>query len=170
MSKPPGLKTYPALLSPEEVAEVLGRPDMVQPCAENPQLFRLFGDFGPNKQADAPAPWMLAWGERLTARGLFSAVPTQYRLCDWIGELAGQFKWHVDNDRHGQEILAIALSAGRRIGFRDRGRQQSTWELALELVDACRMTGKARWNWEHRVFPRGRTRSGGKSFILSYRR
>lgn len=170
MAKPPGLKTYPALLTPEEVAEVLARPEMVQPRPENPQLFRLFGEFGSNKEADEPAPWMLEWGQRLAERGLFSATPTQYRLCDWIGDLAGQFKWHVDNDRHGQEILAIALSGGRRIGFRDPSRPASSYELDLELGDAYLMTGKARWSWQHRVLPRGRDRSGGKSFILSYRR
>lgn len=170
MAKPPGLKVHRALFTPEEVAEVLAHPEMVQPRAENPQLFRLFGDFGANKEADEPAPWMLAWGERLTARGLFSARPTQYRLCDWIGDLEGQFKWHTDNDRHGQEILAVALSPGRRIGFRDPNRPAATFELDLDLGDAYLMTGKARWSWEHRVLPRGRERSGGKSFILSYRR
>ena len=86
---PPGLKLYPGLLTPAEVAQILAQPEMVQPVPENPQLFRLFGEFA-GKPADPPSAWMLAWGDRLVERGVFPERPNQYRLCDWIGDLAGQ--------------------------------------------------------------------------------
>jgi alkylated DNA repair dioxygenase AlkB len=167
--RPRGLKLYPGLLSLDEVERILACPELPQPSPETPELFRLFGDFGSNKPAAPPAPWMLAWGEALHEKGLFAETPNQYRLCDWIGDLHAQFKWHIDNDRHGEEILAISLSEHRRIGFRDPGHRRSVYEIELDIGDAYLMRGAARWKWEHRVIPAGAGRGGGRSFVLSYR-
>ena len=81
MRKPKGLKLHRALLTLEEVSEILACPELPQPRPENPQLFRLFGEFG-GKQAAEPAAWMLEWGTRLVEKGLYVDVPNQYRLCD----------------------------------------------------------------------------------------
>lgn len=91
-------------------------------------------------------------------------------VCNWIGEYAAQFKWHIDSNRHGEEILVISLTDGRQIGFRPPGRPDKIWTLELDAGDAYFMRGAARWNWDHRVMPSGCSRSGGESFILAYRR
>jgi len=132
----------------------------------NPQLFRLYGDFGGRERGPA-ADWMLAFGDEMVRRGLFKARPAQYRLCDWRGEHAAQFKWHTDSDRHGENILAIALTDGRGLGFRSRARKGATWRLNLDAGDAYMMRGAARWQWEHRILPVGPRRSGGRSLILA---
>ncbi|MBU47730.1 MAG: hypothetical protein CL920_03450 [Deltaproteobacteria bacterium] len=165
MKRPPGLKLYPALLSSQDIHNILQRPELPQSRPECPQLFRLFGDFG-GKEASTPSPWMLEWGTRLQEQGFFSTTPNQYRLCDWIGDLSAQFKWHIDNKRHGKEILVISLTDQRRIGFRPpTGR--GYYSVELNAGDAYLMRGASRWQWEHCVLPSGQSRSGGKSFILS---
>lgn len=133
-------------------------------------MFRLFGAFGDNKATEDTRPWMEEWGERMVERKLFAQMPNQYRVCNWIGDLSAQFKWHIDSKRHGEHILVISLTDGRKIAFRPPGRPDKTWVLELDSGDGYFMRGAARWNWDHRVLPSGRNRSGGESFVLAFRR
>lgn len=167
--KPPGLKTYRQLLDPEQVATLLEQCHSLPPPTGNP-LFRLFGAFGKNKATEPVRPWMQGWGQAMVGKGLFAQLPNQYRVCNWMGELSAQFKWHIDSKRHGEEILIISLTDGRAIGFRPPGRPDKTWVLELDAGDAYFMRGAARWNWDHRVMPSGRKRSGGESFVIASRR
>jgi hypothetical protein len=185
MAKMPGLKTFPALLTPEEVAKVVAQDEY----AKNPGdvLFRYYGDFGhgmlapedatdapvrrgaPGRETPPPSPWMLDWGRTLQDRGLFDVLPNQYRVTDWFGNLSAQFKWHIDNHRHGERILAISLSDKRVIGFR-KDANSPVIELPQNAGDAYLIAGPIRWSWQHCVLPRGQGGSGGKSFVLSYKR
>jgi hypothetical protein len=169
MAKPPGLKVYRALIDGAEVEALRSACRSLGPAPGNP-LFRLFGDFGENKATEPVEPWMIAWGQRMYAAKMFASEPNQYRVCNWLGKFAAQFKWHIDSKRHGEEILVIALTDGRKIAFRPPGRPDRTWVLELDAGDAYFMRGAARWNWDHRVLPAGRASSGGESFILAYRR
>lgn len=165
MKRPAGLKVYPGLISSDEAQAIL----QTDECRHsNGQLFRLFGDFG-GKKAQAPCPWMKEWGARLRDEGYFQELPNQYRLCDWIGEHSAQFKWHIDNSRHGEKILVLCLSEKRAIGFRKKGKKEF-FELELTAGDAYMIAGAARWSWEHCILPVGEGKSGGKSFVLSYKR
>jgi hypothetical protein len=92
----------------------------------NPQLFRLFGHFD-IPSAQPLAQWMMDCGKKMVKRGIFSQCPDQYRLCDWMGEFSGNFKWHTDNNHHGEKILAIAVSDARVIGFRPKKRTKSIY-------------------------------------------
>lgn len=166
MPRPPGLKIYRGLLNRSEVEEILSHEEYKPPRLE---LFRYFGEFG-SKDVPKASPWMLAWGEKLHQWGLFEEIPNQYRVCDWVGELSAQFKWHIDNHRHGENILAICLSDGRAIGFRPNSDKRAVYELSLDAGDAYLIAGAARWSWEHTVLPRGKQKSGGKSFVVSYKR
>ena len=165
MKRPTGLKVYPSLLSGSSVVDILKEQECQNPSQ---QLFRLFGQFG-GKKSQPPSPWMLRWGERMKDMGLYSEKPNQYRLCDWIGEHSGQFKWHTDNNRHGEQILVICLTGNRVIGFRPRSKK-GVFELELGVGDGSMIQGSARWSWEHCVLPRGEKKSGGKSFVMSYKR
>ncbi|MDF1666760.1 MAG: hypothetical protein P1V97_33730 [Planctomycetota bacterium] len=165
MKRPTGLKIFQNLISEGEVQEILAQEETAN---SKGQLFRLFGEFG-GKKAKKPSPWMQEWGARLKREGLFSELPNQYRLCDWIGEHSSQFKWHIDNSRHGEKILVLCLSEKRAIGFRKRGKRES-FELELCAGDAYMIAGAARWSWEHCILPVGEGKSGGKSFIMSYKR
>lgn len=169
MKKPSGLKLYPGLLALEEVDELLGVEEYQDQKEAHVQLFRLYGSFG-SKPAEEPREWMLSWGEQMVERGLFEQRPNQYRVCDWVGDLCGQFKWHIDNKRHGEAILSIALTDGRAIGFRPVGKGREVYEVELNRGDAYVMAGASRWEYEHSILPRGRSRSGGKSLVMSYKR
>lgn len=131
-------------------------------------LFRYYGSFG-LPETPAPSAWMLAWGEALQRRGYFAALPNQYRVCDWVGALAAQFKWHIDNQRHGERIFVISLSGPREIGFRE-GEEGERYVMRLDAGDAYVMEGPARWRWQHCVLPVGRGRGGGRSFVVSEKR
>ena len=168
-SKPSGIKVYRDLITPAEVEELRASCRSLPPPTGNP-LFRLFGAFGDNKATEEVHPWMAEWGRRMVDKKLFAQPPNQYRVCNWIGELSAQFKWHIDSKRHGEQILVISLTDGRKIGFRPPGRPDRTWILDLDAGDGYFMRGAARWNWDHRVMPSGRDRSGGESFVLAYRR
>jgi len=107
MAKPPGLKTFPKLLSQKEVDLIVANDEYTK----NPGdvLFRYYGDFGhntpepttppkadapirrgaPGKETPPPSPWMLAWGKTLQDRGFFDEMPNQYRVTDWFGSLFG---------------------------------------------------------------------------------
>jgi hypothetical protein len=65
----------------------------------------LFGNFD-IPSAQPLAQWMMDCGKKMVKRGIFSQCPDQYRLCDWMGEFSGNFKWHTDNNHHGKKILA----------------------------------------------------------------
>ena len=155
------LKALRRLLDEGDVERLRGECHTLGPPRGNP-LSRLFGDFGENKRTEPVEPWMIAWGERMLDARLFSEHPNQYRVCDWIGEYSAQLKRHIDGRRHGEELLVIALTDGREIGFRPPGRPHKTWTLSLNAGDAYFMRGAARWQREHRVMPTGRTRGGGR--------
>ena len=167
--KPPGIKVYRQLLSTDELGELRTQCRALPPPTGNP-LFRLFGAFGANKATEQVRPWMEDWGRAMVDRELFATLPNQYRVCNWIGDLSAQFKWHIDSKRHGEEILVISLTDGRKIGFRPPGKPDRTWVLELAAGDGYFMRGAARWNWDHRVMPTGRSRSGGESFIMAFKR
>ncbi len=169
MSTPQGLKVYPNFATPKQVQEILEQNEFHNQTEANHRLFRYYGDFGTATELE-PASWMLAWGKKLKGMGFFNELPNQYRVCDWKGELSSQFKWHIDNRRHGEQIFVISLSSGRKIGFRDKKTQRTHEEIALDSGDAYMMQGASRWQWEHRVVPTGKTRSGGRSFVVSFRR
>ncbi|BBM84661.1 hypothetical protein [Candidatus Uabimicrobium amorphum] len=167
MKRPPGLKIMRNFCSEEEVNEILQQPQFVN----NPtmELFRLFGEFG-GKAAQKPDEWMIEYGTKIFRKYyIFPEVPNQYRVCDWIGELSSNFKWHIDNKRHGKDILVITLSEKRLIGFR-RDPDAEVYKVELSTGDAYLMSGSSRWSWEHCVLPSGKEKSGGKSFIMSYRK
>lgn len=166
MKQPPGLRIYRGFLSSQEVDEILSEEEYHNNSKVNPQLFRLYGDFG-NKASGDVAPWMRAWGEETVKRGIFSTPPTQYRVCDWIGDLRGQFKWHIDSKRQGKLIFSISLSETRVMGFREKDARD-IFRLELGKGDAYLMKGASRWNWEHCVLPCSEGRSGGKSFIMNH--
>ncbi len=168
-SKPSGIKVHRKLLADEEVERLLDQCRSLEAPTGNP-LFRLFGDFGQNKATEEIRDWMRPWGDRMVRDGFFAQTPNQYRVCNWIGDLSAQFKWHVDSKRHGEEIMVISLSDHRKIGFRPPGRPDKVWVLELDAGDAYIMRGAARWNWDHIVMPSGKSRSGGESFILAYKR
>jgi hypothetical protein len=187
MAKPPGLKTFPKLLSQKEVDLIVANDEYTK----NPGdvLFRYYGDFGhntpepttppkadapirrgaPGKETPPPSPWMLAWGKTLQDRGFFDEMPNQYRVTDWFGSLCAQFKWHIDNHRHGERILAISLSNNRVIGFR-KDANSPVFELEQHAGDAYLIAGPIRWSWQHCVLPRGKDKSGGRSFVVSFKR
>ncbi|MEZ4359749.1 MAG: hypothetical protein R3B48_06175 [Kofleriaceae bacterium] len=167
--KPPGLKVHRRLLEDADVSALLADCRGLPPPTGNP-LFRLFGDFGDNKDTEEVTPWMHRWGRWALDRQLFKEEPNQYRVCNWIGELSAQFKWHIDSRRHGEEILVISLTDGRKIAFRPPGSSDSGWVLELNAGDGYFMTGAARWNWDHKVMATGRERGGGESFILAFKR
>lgn len=166
--RPPGLKVYRQLCPPEEVARLLAQCRSLPPPPANP-LFRYFGAFPPGPGVEAVADWMPGWGQRMVERGLFREVPNQYRVCNWLGEHAAQFKWHTDADRHGERILVICLTDNRAIGFRPRTGGEP-YVLRLDAGDGYLIRATARWQWEHRVMPVGHGRSGGESFVLAHRR
>lgn len=170
MAKPQGLKIYRGLLSARELDVMRAHAEFAEQPEAHVELFRLFGEFGFEEGRPEPAEWMRAWGERLVGEGIFAQVPNQYRVCDWVGDLRAQFKWHIDNDRHGAEILAICVTGPRRIGFRKHSGDGAPHLIELEAGDAYMMRRASRWQWEHCVMPAGREGSGGKSFIMSYRR
>ncbi|MEZ4427741.1 MAG: hypothetical protein R3A51_08660 [Nannocystaceae bacterium] len=167
--KPPGIKVLRGLLDSDDIAKLRGQCHSLPAPTGNP-LFRLFGDFGDNKATEEVRPWMVEWGQRMYAERRFRELPNQYRVCNWLGEHSAQFKWHIDSKRHGEEILVISLTDGRKIGFRPPGRPEHTWVLELAAGDGYFMRGAARWSWDHCVLPSGAGRSGGESFILAYRR
>jgi hypothetical protein len=167
--RPPGLKTYPAAMSPDEVTELLALCRSLPPPPGNP-LFRYFGDFGSNKGVEPVAPWMPRWGELMVARGFFKEPPNQYRVTHWIGDLRAQFKWHIDSQRHGERILVISLTDGRQIGFRPRAKPQEPYMLEQNAGDIYIIRATARWQWEHCVMPAGADRGGGESFVMAWRR
>lgn len=96
-------------------------------------------------------------------------MPNQYRVTDWFGSLSAQFKWHIDNHRHGERILAISLSNNRVIGFR-KDANSPVFELEQNAGDAYLIAGPIRWSWQHCVLPRGKDKSGGRSFVVSFKR
>jgi hypothetical protein len=182
MPKTPGLKTFDQLLTPEEVQSIVSQDEYTK----NPGdvLFRYYGDFGheivepgdepirrgaPGKETPPPRPWMLEWGAKLQERGLFDELPNQYRVTDWFGNLSAQFKWHIDNHRHGERILAISLTNNRAIGFRQNSDSE-VFTLEQNAGDAYLIAGPIRWSWQHCVLPRGQDKSGGRSFVVSYKR
>jgi hypothetical protein len=189
MAKTPGLKTFKNLLSQQEVDSIVAHDEYTK----NPGdvLFRYYGDFGhaitpepsaeapdanapvrrgaPGKETPPPSPWMLKWGEKFYKEGWWEEIPNQYRVTDWFGHLAPQFKWHIDNHRHGEKILAISLSNNRAIGFR-KDPDSPVFELEQNAGDAYLIAGPIRWSWQHCVLPRGHDRSGGRSFVISYKR
>ena len=132
--RPPGLKIYRQLCSPEEVAALREQCRSLPPPPNNP-LFRYFGAFPPGPHVEDVADWMPMWGDRMLSRGLFKHAPNQYRVCNWIGDLSAQFKWHTDADRHGERILVISLTDGRSIGFRPRGERAEPYVLRLDAGD-----------------------------------
>lgn len=168
-SRPTGLKKFPGLLDSKQVAEIIAHADRMAVSRESQKLFTYYGDFGTLETAEAES-WMFEWGDYMVERGIFSRRPNQYRLCDWIGELSDQFKWHIDNKRHGDEILAIALSNKRSIEFRPKSRTKDSYRIDLDAGDAYMIRGTCRWQWQHRVMPVGQSRSGGRSFVLAYKR
>ena len=168
---PNGLKVFRGLISGDELRELRENCRALPPPPYNP-LFRYFGDFGEHaRRIEEVRPWMVRVAERMLERGLFETLPNQHRVTNWRGELSAQFKWHIDNHRHGEEILAICTTGPRSIGFRDprRGKAEP-YILELEAGDAYLIAGSARWKWEHKVMPVGHERSGGESFVLAYRR
>lgn len=170
MPKTPGLKSFKQVLSRDEVAQILAQDEF----AKNPGdvLFRYYGEFGHPEGPRAtppPAPWMLHWGKVLLERGFLDEMPNQFRVTDWFGHLSAQFKWHIDNHRHGERILAVSLSDDRVIGFR-KDADSPVFELEQNAGDAYLIAGQIRWSWQHCVLPRGQDRSGGRSFVLSYKR
>lgn len=167
MAKPPGLKTFRRFASPEEVAAIRARPELLENT--DGALFRLYGAFG-GKDAGEPADWMRRYGRRLMKKGLFAKEPNQYRVCDWIGDHAAVFKWHIDNRRHGERIFVLSLSDERALGFRPLSDRRAVYELNQQAGDAYLMGGSCRWSWEHRVLPRGPNRGGGQSLVVSYKR
>jgi len=166
--RPSGLKLYPKLLDNSDVEAILAHCDRLPPPPFNP-LFRYFGAFDGLDRTEPQQPWMVDIGRRLQSLGLFDKAPNQYRVTHWHGELAAQFKWHIDNRRHGDELAVVSLTDGRCIGFRDKARPREVYKLSLSAGDVYRMTGAARWKWEHRVMPVGRGRSGGRSFVVAWR-
>lgn len=167
MKRPPGLKIYKNLLLAKDIAIILEKQEYIENLES--KLFRLYGDFG-SKEAPEATAWMKEYGQKiLDVTDIFKKLPNQYRVCDWIGELSANFKWHIDNKRHGEKLLAICLEK-RCIGFRPRATSKDMYKLELEKGDAYLMAGKCRWSWEHCVLPMGKEKSGGKSFIVSYRK
>lgn len=167
MRKPAGLKLFPQLLSSTEIQEILSQQEYAPQHEAQTKLFRYFGDFGSLKTPEA-SDWMLRYGHKCVARGVFKTLPNQYRVCDWVSDLSAQFKWHIDSRRHGEDILAICLTPNRQIGFRDPAKSE-IYILELDAGDAYLMRKGARWNLEHRVMPTGKEVGGGKSFIMSVR-
>ncbi len=165
MTRPPGLKVHRNLLDSGQVDAILAQQDFVNPDSKAHDLFRLYGDFG-GKEAQDPREWMLAHGRQLQSQGFFPSLPNQYRVCDWVGGLSAQFKWHVDNHRHGEKILVISLTDQRTLAFRKPGTS-GVYELMLDRGDAYIIQGAARWSWQHKVCPSGAHKSGGKSFVMS---
>lgn len=163
------MKLYPRLLSGGALDQLRERCRALPPPPANP-LFRYFGDFGENVLTEPVRPWMVEMGRDMLGRGFFSALPNQYRVTRWDGELAAQFKWHVDNRRHGQEILVVSLTDRRAIGWRPRIGDADPYILELDAGDGYLIRGAARWQWLHRVMPVGHARSGGESFVLAHRR
>lgn len=168
-SRPTGLKLYRSLLDGEQIAGIIARADQLPMSRESPRLFTYYGDYG-SLDTEAAQPWMEEWGTYLRERGIFARQPNQYRVCHWRGELSAQFKWHIDNKRHGDEILAISLTDRRSIGFRPKAKKQAVYELQVNAGDGYLIRGTCRWQWEHRVMPVGHTRDGGRSFVVAYRR
>ena len=168
--RPPGLKLYPQALTGAPLDTLRERCRALPPPPHNP-LFRYFGAFGENSRTEPVQPWMETLGVEMLARGFFTAAPNQFRVTRWDGELSAQFKWHIDNRRHGEEILVISLTDGRAIGFRPRGEDRAEpYVIRLDAGDAYVIRGTARWQWQHRVMPVGHERSGGESFILAHKR
>lgn len=167
MTKPSGLKVYKNLLSTSEVEDILSNDEYKTQDEANTVLFRYYGNY---KESPPATDWMIKLGEKLYNEKYFSELPNQYRVCDWVGRLSNQFKWHIDADRHGPEILAICLTDNRMIGFRDPTKTDDIYKIELNAGDAYMMTKSARWNWQHKVMPVGRTSEGGKSIILNFKR
>ncbi|WP_372371034.1 hypothetical protein [Candidatus Uabimicrobium sp. HlEnr_7] len=167
MKRPPGLKIIRNFFHQDEINHILSQTEFVN--NSKMELFRLFGEFG-GKEAQPPQEWMIDYGRKVFQHhDFFSEVPNQYRVCDWIGELSSNFKWHIDNKRHGKKILVVTLSSKRMIGFRcDAG--SDIFKIELSSGDAYLISGSSRWSWEHCVLPSGKEKSGGKSFIMSYRK
>lgn len=162
---------FPALVTGDDLIALRDHCRALPPPPYNP-LFRYFGDFGANaRRIEEVQPWMEEVGRRMVEAGLFEVQPNQHRVTNWRGDLAANFKWHIDNHRHGEEILVICLTDGRSIGFRDPRRSGADpFVLQLDAGDAYMIQGAARWKWEHKVMPTGHDRSGGESFVLAHRR
>lgn len=169
--RPPGLKVYRTLLNAAEVEELRTKCRSLAPPPHSP-LFRYFGSFGDGARRIEPVePWMVEWATKYVEAGIFPIQPNQHRVTNWRGDLSAHFKWHIDNQRHGEEILAICITGARRIGFRDPKRSaEEPFLLDLEAGDAYLIRGGSRWKWEHKVMPVGQDKNGGESFVLSYRR
>ncbi|MEL6342130.1 MAG: hypothetical protein AAFV53_03285 [Myxococcota bacterium] len=169
-SKPPGLRVYPGLYTGGRLDLLRERCRALPPPPYSP-LFRYFGEFGENARTEPLRDWMPVVGDEMVAAGLFEQRPNQYRVTNWQGELAAHFKWHVDNHRHGEEVLVICLTDGRSIGFRDPKRpNREPYIIELDAGDGYIIRGGARWKWEHKVLPTGQGRSGGESFVMAFKR
>ena len=168
--RPPGLKLYPDLLTGPALDTLRAQCRALPPPPHNP-LFRYFGSFGDGSRTEPVQPWMVAVGQEMQRRGFFVEEPNQFRVTRWDGELAAQFKWHIDNRRHGEEILVISLTDRRAIGFRPRADDSvEPHVLRLSAGDGYLIRGTARWQWQHRVLPVGHRRSGGESFVVAWKR
>lgn len=170
-SKPNGLKVYRGLVTGKTL-ETLRQNCRALPAPPYSPLFRYFGYFGENaRRIEEVRPWMVTFATRMVTEGIFDEQPNQHRVTNWRGDLSAHFKWHIDNHRHGEEILVICITDGRSIGFRDPKRpKKSPHILELNAGDAYLIAGAARWKWEHKVLPTGQNSSGGESFVLAYRR
>jgi alkylated DNA repair dioxygenase AlkB len=169
MTKPTGLKIYKNLITMTEVEKILTQKEYKPQDESSTILFRYYGNYSA-KSAHPAEPWMLEIGAMLFERKYLAEIPNLYRVCDWVGRLSSQFRWHIDNDRHGPEIISICLTDNRAIGFRDPTATDKIYKIELNAGDAYTMTKASRWNWEHRVMPVGRTSEGGKSIIVGYKR
>jgi alkylated DNA repair dioxygenase AlkB len=170
-TRPSDLKVFRGLVTGEDLETLRTHCRSLPPPPFNP-LFRYFGDFGANaRRIEEVRPWMVEFATRMVEAGIFERQPNQHRVTNWRGDLSAQFKWHIDNHRHGEEILAICITDKRVIGFRDPRRpDDEPYLLHLDAGDAYLIRGESRWKWEHKVIPTGQDRSGGESFVLSCRR
>jgi len=164
----PGLMLVPFAVSPREEAALSARIDAA-PLApfefgqwRGRRLTTHYGsayDFSRHRLDEAPPlpDWLMALRDKLAPlvgldrEALTAALLIRYDPGAGIG-------WHRDRPQYGE---VVGLSLGADCTMRLRRRTETGFErrnFALPARSLYRLSGEARWDWEHSIAPLGVTR------------
>jgi len=164
----PGLSLVPEAVSPEAEDALAGRVDAapLEPFKfgqwTGRRLTCAYGsgyDFARGRLAPAPPlpGWLLALRDRLgSAAGLEAEALGQALLIRY--DPGAGIGWHRDRPQYG-EVLGLSLSADCTLRLRRRladGFERRNVHLPRRAL--YRLSGEARWEWEHSIAPLAETR------------
>lgn len=164
----PGLSLVPEVVTPDQEAEIAARIDAapLEPFrfgqwTGRRLTFAYCTGYDYTRGRPTPAPplpdWLLALRERLAPlAGLDAAALVQVLLIRY--DPGAGIGWHRDRPIYG-EMLGLSLSA--ECTLRLRRRTAAGFErLSINLPRRAlyRLSGEARWEWEHSIAPMDETR------------